>query len=90
MPVCARCFAIYISAFIILVYTMLKNRLILWPGWIYFIIILLVGLEIGSEKLDLIQNSFELRMLSGLLLGILFAHLFMESIFYFSGKEKNG
>ncbi len=63
--------------------------MILWPGRIYFIIILLVGLEIGAEKLDLIQNWFELRMLNGVLLGIMAARLFMESIFNFPGKEKD-
>ena len=89
MPVCARCFSIYLSVFITLMFTMLRKRLILWPGRIYFIIILLVGLEIGAEKLDLIQNWFELRMLNGVLLGIMAARLFMESIFNFPGKEKD-
>jgi len=90
MPVCVRCFTIYLSSFITMIYTMLRKRLIQWPGRIYLIMILLVGLEIGAEKLELIQNWFELRMLNGLLLGILLARLFMESIFKFPGNEKNG
>lgn len=89
LPVCGRCTTIYLSAFATLLFYMLKGHLVRWPGWIYLGIILFVGLEIGLEKLDLIQNWFELRLLNGSLLGILFARLFMESIFNFHGNEQN-
>lgn len=81
MPVCARCFSIYLAAFFTVAVPLLGRRLRHWPGLVYAGMALLVGLEIGAEKLDLIHNWFELRLFSGFILGILLARLFIEGIF---------
>lgn len=90
LPVCARCTFIYLAGLVVIVVPLLRQKFKPWPPKIYVLPAFIVGLEIFSEKLHFIHNLTELRLLSGLLLGMLIFRLILEGIYNGNRKQKNG
>jgi uncharacterized membrane protein len=79
MPVCARCFSIYLSGVFVFLWQFLSKKRNPWSFKIYIFLAIPVALEIIVEKIGLYHNFFETRMLSGVLLGIIIFKLLIES-----------
>ncbi len=78
LPVCGRCTTIYFAGLITVGWVLIKNRFTHWPRSVYAGLALIVALEIFMEKLYLIESWMELRLISGLALGILIFRLVLE------------
>jgi len=87
MPVCARCFFIYLAGLFVVGWPLFTKRFSCWPRFVYIILGIFVGLDILSEKLQLFENWFELRMLSGFVLGALIFRLILEGVVVGSRKK---
>jgi len=69
MPVCARCFSIYLSGIFVFLWQLLSKKQGHWPLKVYVLIAVAVILEVISEKIGLYHNWLEIRLLSGVLSG---------------------
>lgn len=90
MPVCARCFAIYLGGFIIFVLAWIRQPQVQWPKWIYFITVCFFFIEVTGEHLNLYHNLFPLRLLSGFVLGVIIFRIILETIVNEKVQLKNG
>jgi uncharacterized membrane protein len=79
MPVCARCFSIYSSGVFVFLWQLLSKKRNSWSLKVYLFLVIPVVVEIISEKIGLYHNIFEVRMVSGLLLGVIIFKLIIES-----------
>ncbi|MBN1407531.1 MAG: DUF2085 domain-containing protein [Calditrichaceae bacterium] len=80
MPVCARCFSIYLGGFFIFALAWIKQSCKQWPNWIYYAAVSLFSIEILLEHVNLYHNIIELRLLSGFILGLLLFRILLETI----------
>ena len=90
MPVCVRCFSIYLGGFAIFVVALFKQSYQTWSTWIYYVSGSLFLIEFLAEYLNLYHNIFELRLLSGFILGILLFRIILEFILKEKVRLKNG
>ena len=90
MPVCVRCFSIYLGGFFLFTFALVKQPLRIWPKWIYFVTAAFLSIEILTEHLNVYQNSFKLRLFSGFILGILLFRIVLETIAKEKVHLKNG
>jgi uncharacterized membrane protein len=90
MAVCARCFGIYLGGFFIFVLGWIKQSYKQWPKWVYFVAAVLCIIEILTEHLNFYHNLFELRLLSGFILGILIFRIILETVANEKVHLKNG
>jgi uncharacterized membrane protein len=79
MPVCARCFSIYLTGVFIFLWQLFSKKRTPWSLKKYLYFALPVAVEILTEKLGFYHNWLELRMLSGILMGIIIFKLIIES-----------
>ncbi len=79
MPVCARCFSIYLTGTMVFLWQLLSKKRKPWSLKIYISLVVPVATEILSEKLGFYHNWTELRMLSGSLMGVIIFKLIIES-----------
>ncbi len=86
MPVCARCFAIYLTGTVVVGFAIMRKAFYLWPTHRYVILSLLAGVLIVPEKAGWMADYVEVRMLAGGLLGVLIFRLLLEAVVY--GKRK--
>lgn len=84
MPVCVRCFSIYLGGFVIFALAWFKQSHQPWPKWIYYVTGALLLVEVLAEQLNLYHNIFEIRLISGFILGVLLFRMVLEII----AKEK--
>jgi uncharacterized membrane protein len=84
MPVCARCFSIYFSGVFVFLWQLFLKKRRPWALRTYLLLALPVMLEILGEKIGLYHNFFELRIISGILTGIIIFKLIIES--FIGGK----
>ncbi len=85
MPVCARCFAIYLTGTVVIGFAIMKKAFYLWPARWYIVLTLLAAVLILPEKAGWMADYVEIRMLAGVLLGVLIFRLILEAIVY--GKK---
>lgn len=90
MPVCVRCFSIYLGGFVIFALARFKQPHRPWPKWIYILTGSLFIIEILTEQLNVYYNIFELRLLSGFVIGILIFRIILETIVNEKVRLKNG
>ena len=88
-PVCARCLFIYAGGFLVLLYGYFRREPKYWSKIFYFGIALFVIAELIFEKVLAFQPLLELRIISGLITGILIFRLALESIFFTGEKISN-
>lgn len=88
MAVCTRCFAIYSGAFLYLLFTSIRKRItyINANKLIYFVVPTIVDFLL--EKFGLYTNFREIRILTGLFLGVSIIYLILCSIFDVKNKYK--
>jgi len=86
MPVCARCFAIYLTGTVVVGFAIMRKAFYLWPTHRYVILSLLAGVLIVPEKAGWMADYVTVRMLAGGLLGVLIFRLLLEAVVY--GKRK--
>ncbi len=87
MPVCARCFSIYLSGVFIFLWQYLSKKRTPWSLKTYILLSIPPVMDILAEKAGLYHNWVELRMLSGALMGAVIFKLIIES-FIKSEKKK--
>lgn len=92
MPVCARCYFIYLGGWMVFLIPVFRRKINFWSHRIYLIMGLLILTEFVVEKTGLYQNPTEIRMIAGFLLGILIFRLIIEALYWNEqrGTEKNG
>ncbi|MEJ2054661.1 MAG: DUF2085 domain-containing protein [Calditrichaceae bacterium] len=90
MPVCARCFAVYLGGFLIFLLAFIYRPVIQWPKKLYFYAGAFILPEILLEHLNIYHNNFPLRLLSGFILGMLLFRIVLEAIAQTKVLEKNG
>jgi uncharacterized membrane protein len=90
LPVCARCFSIYAGGFIVFLIALIKKPTNPWPKLVYMGIGSLIIIEILAEKIQLYHNLTELRMISGLLLGMLIFRIILETLIKSKVQTRNG
>lgn len=90
MPACARCFAIYLGGFFVFILVWIKQSYKRWPKWVYCVAAILFIIEILMEHLNFYHNLFELRLLSGFILGILIFRIILETVVNEEVHLKNG
>lgn len=78
MPVCGRCFFIYLGGSVLLLTIVIRNKYIQWKNYHYIILGVAVTTEILLEKI-LSLGFTETRYLSGFLLGVLLFRLIAEA-----------
>ena len=79
MPVCARCFTIYLTGVFVFLWQFLSKRRYPWSLKIYIFLAVPIAVEIITEKLGFYHNWLELRMLSGVLMGLIIFKLISEA-----------
>ncbi len=87
MPVCARCFSIYLSGVFVFLWQLSLKKRDNWSLKVYILIAIPIILEIISEKIGLYHNWLEIRMLSGVLSGTIIFKLIIESYIRLDPKE---
>jgi len=86
MPVCARCFSIYFTGTVVYGFAIFKKAFYLWPVRWYVALTVSAALMILPEKAGWMADYVEIRMLAGVLLGVLIFRLILEAVIY--GKRK--
>lgn len=80
LAVCVRCFSFYLGGLLIISFYLFKDRINMWKMTSYILFILPAFSDFFLEKMDFYSNISELRLLTGLLLGIAMFHLFLASL----------
>ena len=80
LPICGRCTSIYFAGLITVGWVLIKNGFTHWPRSVYAGLAITVALEILMEKILLIENWMELRLISGLVFGVLIFRLILEGV----------
>ncbi len=82
MPVCARCFAIYLSGMVVVGFAIVKKAFYLWPARWYVFLTIAAASMIVPEKVGWMDDYLEVRLLAGALLGVLIFRLLLEAVVY--------
>jgi len=80
MAVCIRCFAVYLSGWILSIFYLCSTKISLWPLRRYLILTIPTLIDFGFEKMLIYSNIGLFRFGTGLLLGIVIFQLFILSI----------
>ncbi len=93
-PVCVRCTSIYLGSLFMFGFSLISGSLNKWPRAAFLPALGLISAEIFLEKIGVYQNWAGLRIISGLLLGIIITRLLIEGLLFtnsLKGKTiKNG
>jgi len=90
MPVCGRCFYIYLGGALTAGTAVLRNKVRAWPQLAYIVLSLLIVSEIALNKWVFPEEVVYLRYAGGFLLGVLLFRLLTEGLFHKGMKEKEG
>ncbi len=92
MPVCARCYFIYLGGWTTFLIPVFSGKINFWRYRVYLIMGIIILAEFVSEKTGLYQNLAGIRMIAGFLLGILIFRLIIEALNLNEqrGTEENG
>ena len=80
LPVCGRCTSIYFAGLLTIGWVVINNRFTQWHRYVYLALSVVVAVEIFIEKIYLIENWTELRLISGLILGVVIFRLILEGV----------
>ncbi len=80
MPVCGRCFFIYLGGTITVGVAVLRNKISAWPRGIYAILFFVIVIAFVINKVFLQTECAYLRYGAGLLLGIVLFRLLTETL----------
>jgi len=79
MAVCVRCFAVYLSGWLLSIFYLKYKKITMWPVSIYLVFLIPVIFDFLLEKIHLYSNLGLVRFGTGLLLGIVIFQLFFLS-----------
>jgi uncharacterized membrane protein len=88
LAVCVRCFSFYLGGFLISLFYLLKDRIQMWSFSIYILLVVPAVIDFLLEKLGFYTNAIDLRIITGLLLGLAIFHLFLASVSDIEKKQE--
>ena len=88
LAVCIRCFGFYLGGLLVTSFYLFKENIYMWRMTSYIFCVLPAFLDFLLEKINIYTNIGELRLLTGILLGIAVFQLLFVSLFINKPKQK--
>jgi len=80
IAVCARCTAVYIAGWVVLILYFLRGKIRLFPGYLYLLCTAPMILDFILEKMSIYHNLTAVRLITGGLFGLTLFHLMIVSM----------